>query len=393
MASLKKAVLFLLVFTLLSSFFAVPSHAEPVTAEIGAVISLPNVSAKSAVLLEAESGALVYEKNANERLPMASTTKIMTAIVALALAAPETVITVDASAVGTEGSSIYLTEGEQLTLEQLLYALLLESANDAAVAIAVGLSGSLEAFVEQMNAQAQALGLLSTQFQNPHGLDDEAHATTASELATVARYALQNELLQAITSTRKTTIPHAGTEGVRLLVNHNKLLRTYEGCIGVKTGYTSKSGRCLVSAAERDGVTLIAVTLDAPDDWNDHTKLLDYGFSKYSSVSLCGANELQVSLPLVGGTDAYVMLSNRAELRAVLPSAHGTVRREIRTRRFEHAGVHADEILGSVVFFCDTNGDGVEECIGELPLHALYSVPRVQAKKGFWRWLCSLIGL
>lgn len=389
MPKLKKAVLFLLIFALIHSLFAVPSYAEPQTAEIGTVISLPNVSAKSAILMEAESGTHVYEKNADVTLPMASTTKIMTALVALKLAPQSTVITVDASAVGTEGSSVYLTEGEQLTLEQLLYALLLESANDAAVAIAVGLSGSVEAFVEQMNAEAIQLGLANTHFQNPHGLDAVSHHTTASELATIARHALQNDLIRTIVSTRKTTIPHAGEDGVRLLVNHNKLLRMYEDCIGVKTGYTSKSGRCLVSAAERDGVTMIAVTLDAPNDWNDHKALLDYGFSKYTSVSLCEPNELQVSLPIVGGTDSYVMLSNLEQLRAVLPCTHGKIRQEIRTRRFEFATVNASDLLGSVVFFCDTDGDGTEEIIGEAPLHAVYSVQRVKSKVGFWQRILS----
>ena len=205
--------------------------------------SPPTLSAQSALLLEAENGGVVYEKNAHTRLPMASTTKIMTALVALELASPNTVILTDGRAVGTEGSSIYLCEGEELTLEELLYALMLESANDAAVAIAIGVCGSEEAFVDEMNRRAASLGLSNTHFANPHGLDAETHYTTAYELAVIARAALQNPLLKTIVSTRKTTIPHQNTDGVRLLINHNKMLRLYDGCIGVKTGYTQKSGR------------------------------------------------------------------------------------------------------------------------------------------------------
>ena len=279
MSGCKSLVAFLLVFSLsLLTFCPLRVNAEePAT---------PSVSAESAVLIEAQSGNVIYSKNTDQRLPMASTTKIITALTALSQAHPDTVITANADAVGVEGSSIYLVEGEALTLEQLLYALLLESANDAAVAIAIGVSGSVEAFAEQMNLLADVLGLQDTHFVNPHGLDHEDHYTTASELAKLTRYALQNELIREIVGTRKTTIPHPGEVGTRLLVNHNKLLRLYEDCIGVKTGFTKRSGRCLVSAAERDGVTLIAVTLNAPNDWNDHTAMLDYGFAKYESVLL-----------------------------------------------------------------------------------------------------------
>ena len=232
-------------------------------------IGEPSLSAESAILIEASTGDVVMEKNCDTRLPMASTTKIMTALTALSIASPETPIVTDAAAVGVEGSSIYLTEGETLTLEQMLYALMLESANDAAEAIAIGLCKSKEAFADEMNRIADEMGLTDTHFVNPHGLDDEEHYTTARELSTIALHAMQNELFRTIVSTRKTTIPHSGEDAERLLVNHNKLLRIYEDCIGVKTGFTKRSGRCLVSAAERDGVELIAVTLNAPNDWDE----------------------------------------------------------------------------------------------------------------------------
>ncbi len=381
MCKWKKAVLLLLCVCLLWVSLPLVSHAETAP---------PSVSAKSAVLIEAQSGCVVFGRNETLRLPMASTTKIMTALVALELASPDTVISVDARAVGVEGSSIYLTEGETLTLEQLLYALLLESANDAAVAIAIGLSGSVESFAKCMNDKATALGLTSTHFENPHGLDGEEHYTTAYELALIAQAMLTNDLLRTIVSTRKTTIPHAGTDGVRLLVNHNKLLRLYDGCIGVKTGFTKKSGRCLVSAAERDGVTLIAVTLDAPDDWNDHSALFDYGFTRFESVTLCKEGELLHTMPLTGSTEESVTLCNSAELRLTLPAGHGKITHTVEAHRFAYAPVRAGENLGKAVFYCDTDGDGTKEVLGEVALVSCNSAERYVPKKGFWAWFCGL---
>ena len=344
----------------------------------------PSLSAQSALLMEAESGSIVYEKNAHTRLPMASTTKIMTALVALDLAAPDTVIAVDGRAVGIEGSSIYLCDGEKLTLEELLYALMLESANDAAVAIAIGLCGSEDAFVDAMNRKATSLGLSNTHFSNPHGLDAEAHYTTAYELAVIARAALQNSLLKTIVSTRKTTIPHQNTDGVRLLVNHNKMLRLYAGCIGLKTGYTQKSGRCLVSAAERDGVTMIAVTLNSPDDWNDHTKLLDLGFSNYRNIELCPA-DFRLCLPIVGGKESYVTLGVTQSVSVTLPSGSGVIEQTIECPRPIYAPVQDGAVCGRMLFFCDTNNDSTKETIADIPLVALYNVPEYSAHLSLWQ--------
>ena len=388
MPKCKKLLAFFLAVCLIEA--TVPHSA--VATEADTPVPFPSVSAESAILLEGESGTRIYQKNADTRLPMASTTKIMTALVALELASPQTVITVPACAIGTEGSSVYLVEGEVLTLEQLLYAVLLESANDAAVAVAVGTAGSVEAFSEKMNERARAMGLSDTHFCNPHGLDCEEHYTTAYELARIAQIALQNDQFRAIVSTRKTTIPHAGTDGVRLLVNHNKMLRLYQGCIGVKTGFTKHSGRCLVSAAERDGVMLIAVTLNAPNDWNDHQAMLDYGFSRYTSVTLCEARALQYSLPIVGGTDRYVTLVNPTALARALPVDHGEITCRIETRRFEFASVDAGKQLGIARYFCDTDRDGTQELIAELPLVSAYSVARAGVKKTLWQRICAWFG-
>ncbi len=383
MSTFKKAILLFLCASLLLSPLSLCASALPGK-------SVLSVSAQSAILIETGGGRVVYAKNADLLLPMASTTKIMTALVALEEMPPEAVITVDPAAVGTEGSSVYLTAGEKLTLEQLLYALLLESANDAAVAIAIGVAGSVDAFANLMNERAHSLGLSHTHFKNPHGLDHEDHYTTARELAEIARAALENKLLKTIVSTRKTTIPHAETEGARLLVNHNKMLRMYDGCIGVKTGYTQRSGRCLVSAAERDGVTLIAVTLNASDDWDDHTRMLDHGFSLFQAVTLCGVNEILYPLSTVGGTDAYVMLGNPTKVTAVLPKGAYEIETRIECRRFEYAPIPEGSVLGRAVFLSDTDGDGVREEVGEVPLLALYTIPKKASKNKFWAWITSL---
>jgi len=378
---------------LLTLLLLLPLLWTPLPAHAAAPASpCPSISAESAVLIEADSKAVVASKNAHVPMPMASTTKIMTAMVALSIAKPETEIAVPAEAVGVEGSSIYLTEGEVLTLEQLLWALMLESANDAAVAIAVGLCGSVDRFADEMNRMALEMGLRQTHFCNPHGLDDAEHFTTAYELALITCRALENELLRTIVSTRRATIPHAGTDVTRLLINHNKMLRLYEGCIGVKTGFTKRSGRCLVSAAERDGVTMIAVTLNAPDDWNDHKTLLDHGFSAFESVTLCSDGEFRLPMAIVGGIEHYVMLSNTEALRITLPREHEKITRTVEMPRFLYASVGKGEVIGRVVWRCDLDGDGYAEEIAEVALCALYDVDRLVPRRNFWQWLCSLFG-
>ncbi|MBQ8818785.1 MAG: D-alanyl-D-alanine carboxypeptidase [Clostridia bacterium] len=278
------------------------------------VRAAPSLSAESAVLMDFDSGAVLLDSNANERMGMASTTKIMTALTVVRLADVSTVISVPREAVGTEGSSVYLCEGEKLTVEQLLYALLLSSANDAAVALAVGISGSIEKFAQEMNSIAAELGLENTNFINPHGLFDEEHYTTAYELAIISREALKDGTLRKIFCTYKAEIPLNQEPDKRLLVNHNKLLKSYDGAIGMKTGFTKKTGRCLVSAAERDGLTLICVTLNAPDDWRDHTAMLDFGFENYERRVFFDVGEFEYFMSVVGGTENGVALTNTQPL-------------------------------------------------------------------------------
>ena len=330
----------------------------------------PAVSAKAFALLEAGTGALLAAHNENERRPMASTTKVMTALVVLERQSPDTVVTVSPDAVGVEGSSVYLYAGEQITVRTLLYALLLSSANDAAAALAIHTAGSIAAFADLMNAKAAELGLADTHFCNPHGLHNEAHYTTAKDLARLAHAALSNPLFAEIAATKRYSAPQNGTDAARLFLNHNRLLRSYEGAIGVKTGFTKASGRCLISAAERNGLRLIAVTLHAPDDWRDHTALLDWGFSQY--VALPTAPDA-LSLPIVGGTMQTVRLLPTSAPTLTLPSNHGTLRCAVIAPRFLFAPVSAGETVGRIVWYQDG------AVLTEIPLVTDTAVPTPRA--------------
>lgn len=235
-----------------------------------AVAEALEVSATAAVLMDADMGQVLYEKNGDRQMLIASTTKIMTALVVLEHAAPDDVITVTPDHMA-EGSSMYLRAGETVRVEELLYGLLLCSGNDAALAL-TECAGGLTPFVALMNEKAAALGMAHTSFANPNGLDADGHYSTARDMAVLAAAAVENPTFRRICSSRSVTI------GQRTMENHNRLLRQVEGCVGLKTGYTQAAGRTLVSCTERDGCRLVAVTLQDGNDWADHTALYDYGF-------------------------------------------------------------------------------------------------------------------
>ena len=332
----KRILALILTFAALLSCAVFPVRAEGI---------FPSVSAKSAILIDADSERVLLEKNACLRLPMASTTKIMTALVALERGDPDDTVTITADSVGIEGSSIYLTLGEELTLKELLYALLLASANDAATAIAIHISGSVDAFASLMNEKAAELSLTDTHFENPHGLDSKDHYTTAYDLARITAAALKNKTLAEIVSTYKYNI-----SGNRTLVNHNKLLRQYDGCIGVKTGYTKSDGRCLVSAARRDGMTLIAVTLSAPDDWRDHSAMLDYGFRYYEAVRLCNQREVIITLPDVSKSGNTIECVAERGLALTLPRG-GEIEKRVECPRFFWSTPKKGEVIGQIIYY------------------------------------------
>ena len=241
------------------------------------VRALGGISAESAVLVDA-SGEVLYERNARERRGMASTTKIMTALLAVECLSLDDVISFPAEA-ETEGSSAYFAPGENVTVKDLLYALMLRSANDAAACIAIIAAGSVDGFASIMNERATDIGLCDTHFDNPHGLDSDTHYSTALDMAKLTLEALKNDTFREIVSTKTYVAKSLSGGADRTFHNHNRLLGQ-NGIFGVKTGYTRACGRCLVTACERDGRTLVAVTLSAPDDWHDHTELYGYGFGR-----------------------------------------------------------------------------------------------------------------
>ena len=261
-----------------------------------------DTSAAAAILMDADSGRVLYEQNADSRMLIASTTKILTALVAIREGDLSDIVTVKREAVLTEGSSMYLKEGEKLTLETLLYGLMLCSGNDAAVAIADHVGGSQAGFVKLMNEAARELGMENSSFANPNGLDAENHYSTARDMAALACAAVKNETLLRIASTRSVTI------GGRTMTNHNKLLQHLDGCLGLKTGYTRAAGRTLVSCAERNGQRLVAVTLQDGNDWADHQALYEYGFAAYPAHRAAVLGKPLYRAPVKNGIRATVPL-------------------------------------------------------------------------------------
>ena len=246
-------------------------------------------------MLDTVSGRVLYEKNSQERSLIASTTKIMTALIVCEQCNVLDRMRIPKEAVGIEGSSMYLQEGEVLTLQELLYGLMLSSGNDAAVALAIYCGGTVEGFAELMNDKARNLGLRNTHFENPNGLDSPGHYSTARDLAVLAAYAMENPIF------RKTVSAKSLMMGQRYLTNHNKLLWRIEGADGVKTGYTKAAGRILVSSALRNDRRLVAVTIDDPNDWDDHAALLEEGFSRYAVREILKKGDVIDTLEVVGG--------------------------------------------------------------------------------------------
>ena len=336
----------------------------------------PTVSAASAVLMDGGTGRVLYEKEGRARRLIASTTKLMTALVALesgcdleeeAAVAPEWT--------GVEGSSIYLRPGERITLETLLYGLLLRSGNDAALAVAGRCGGTVENFVRQMNRKARELGMKDTSFANPNGLDAEGHYSSAYDMALLARACLANEELAKIAATKSITL------GTRTFTNHNKLLWRYEGCLGLKTGYTEKAGRTLVSAARREGMTLICVTLNAPSDWADHTALFDWGFAHYQARTLSRTGGQVGQLPVSGGLAPVCPVETAGDLTAAL-TAGETVRTACELWEAAlSAPVAAGAQVGEAVYYV-----GAEE-LARVPLKAGADIPNIKPPgKGARLW-------
>ena len=310
-------------------------------------VAAVSTSAKAAILINGDTGEVIYEQNADEKLPMASTTKIMTALLLCENGDFEKEITVTAEMLRVEGSSMGLLANDKVTFHDLLYGLLLASGNDAANVVAFALGGTVNGFVGLMNKKAEQLGLNSTHFVTPSGLDADGHYTTARDLSTLARIAMQNKDFASAASCESAVLNYGNPPYRRSLTNHNKLLKTFDGAVGVKTGFTKKSGRCLVSAARRDGKYLIAVTLNDANDWKDHTELLEYGFNEIKLVDI-SPKKTKYNIPVVNGEQ--VSLDIKIEPYAVSSFKNNDFSCEVNLPKFLYAPINKGDIIGSVVY-------------------------------------------
>ena len=307
------------------------------------------VSATSAVLIEKTTGRVIYAKNANTKMGMASTTKIMTALLAVENCDPADQVKILPEYAGIEGSSMYLKAGETVTVNDLLHGVMLMSGNDAATAIAGYCGGDVDTFVEMMNQKAARLGLDKTRFENPSGLSHDNHYTTAYQLAVLTAYALQNPTFKRIAGTKNYTTP-----GGVYMSNHNRLLRSYPGATGVKTGFTKATGRCLVSSAEREGMELVAVTLNAPNDWTDHAAMLDYGFANYKMVSLTSAGQTAHTSPVIAGVfDSVDLVFEQAYALPLTQNESDRLVKKLHAYPFAYAPVTVGQRAGELVATID----------------------------------------
>lgn len=344
----------------------------------------PSVSAVSAVVIEAETGTVLYECNAHERRAMASTTKIMTALLTIEAGDLDREFTVDPYAIRVEGTSMGLSEGDRVSRRDLLYGILLPSGNDAANAAAVSVAGSIGNFADLMNRKAEELGLSDTHFVTPSGLDAEGHYTTALDLARLTAYAMKNEVFRSVVCCRSAEVEFGNPPYKRTLYNSNKLLSQYDGAIGVKTGFTDNARRCLVSAAQRNGVMLIAVTLNAPDDWNDHAKMLDFGFSQVKAYPL----ETSVSARVdIAGTDRSTAVYADSATLALTQKQRERLERKVLLPRMIYCGAQKGSQLGEICYYLDGN------LVKTLPLYAAEDIPADSGKLTLWQKILAAAGI
>ena len=348
----------------------------------------PEVSAQSAVVLTADTGTVLFEKDGHTPRPVASTTKIMTALLALEAAQErgDPLVDITQEMVAVEGSSMGLQAGDSISLTGLAAGMLLASGNDAANAAALYLDASLESFAARMNQRAAVLGMEDTHFVTPSGLDGEdaqglGHLSTAYDMALLARAALEDQAFRQLCSSPSLAVEFAEPVKRVTYTNHNKLLAQYQGCVGVKTGFTKEAGRCLVSAAERDGALLIAVTLNAPNDWQDHTALLDYGFSQVEPYQLAGG-DVRLTVPVVGSPVEVVSLRGSNGGEVTLPLGQGAqVERVVHAPKFLYAPVEAGEQVGKICWYLEG------QLLGSAPLTAAGAAPLQEKAPSFWERL------
>ncbi len=306
-----------------------------------------SVSAESAVVLNADTGEILYSKNPYEKRGMASTTKIMTSLVALEYGNLTDTVKAKLSDVTVEGTSIGLKEGDEVSLETLVAGMLLESGNDAANVTATMIGGSKEKFSELMNNKAKELEMLSTNFKNPSGLTEEGHYSTAYDMALLASEAIKNQKFRELCSTRSYKATYGTPQYQRTFYNHNKFLSIFDGALGIKTGFTKASGRCLVTAAERNGVTLVAVTLNARDDWNDHVKMMEYAFG-IIEIKTPDFDADRIKISVVGSQKKQVSVKLSAPLSFASTKDFKDYETVVYVKQFLYAGVNEGDYVGWV---------------------------------------------
>lgn len=340
----------------------------------------PSVSAKACVLIEQKTGKIVFEKNSGQKLPMASTTKIMTTLICLESGGLDDEFVVDSEAIKVEGSSMGLREGDVVTKRALCCGMLLPSGNDAANAVAVKISGSIPEFAKLMNKRAEQIGMTRTCFVTPSGLEGEGHGSSAYDMALLAREALKNPDFSSICSQSSMKVRFGNPPYDRWLKNTNKLLTMYKGTTGVKTGFTDEAGRCLVSSCNRDGVSLICVTLNDRCDWDDHMKMYDYGFSKLVPRKLSCDDEFTVE---VAGSDKACIHAKAAGEVDIGSDGEtgGNIRSEVSLPPFVYAGVKTGDKIGELRWYY---GDRLIEAVPVTSLEDADFQKSAQEDKSFF---------
>lgn len=358
------------------SFLVIPCNA----------VNAPEVSASGCVLIDTDTLEVLYEKNPDEVRSMASTTKIMTALLAVESGKADKVVTVK-DKVYIEGKAIGFNKGDRITLETLCYAMLLESGNDAAVLTACFIAGSEENFSVLMNNKAEEIGMKDTNFVTASGLDDKNHYTTAYDMALLGAYAVKNDKFKEIVSTKNYTADFIEPQISRIFSNHNKLLGLCDGVYGIKTGFTKKSGRCLVSACERNGKNLVAVTLNAPDDWNDHRKLYDYGYSLYEFRDISA--EIPKSVNIIGSDKNVIAVNSDTDNIELYVRKN----KQLKTCVFIDEDVYAPVSKNDLLGWIDISCDGV--VLVQIPVCALEGAELIKNsidyKPGIWQRLADYI--
>lgn len=350
------------------------------------ITEAPTVECKYGVLCDAD-GTVLWSRGADERSAMASTTKMMTAIVALENGDMNATYTVSQAAANVGESSMELTAGMEVSLHDLLCGLLIKSGNDAGITIAEGIAGSEDKFAIMMNEKAQAMGLQNTHFTNPHGLDAENHYSSAYDLSVIARYGMKNETFREIVGTKKVKLKLGGKN--HTFKSTNSLLNTWDECEGIKTGYTGDAGYCLTSAAQRDGVELFAVVLGCANEaerFTDSYRLLQWGFSHYRDFKLAGADEVLADVPLSGFTNRTVKAGVAEETHALALDYDGDISVDIKTKDLPD-GADEGETIGSVTW---RQG---EKVVASVPLVAKEKGAKPLAIVSVWTALCRLVGV